>query len=173
MQSDEKVVIVEPDSASLARLVALFDFMQFETVAYPAVDAIPLGENDQLDWVAIKLGHNNSEGAMRELLTRLRTANLQLPVLHHSGQQGADMEDYVRQFQLELPLNHRQLAAKLLQAREFMAARRGQGESAWFPLGGSPAMQVVRRLAARVAPHSSTVLLLAELGRFAGAARAK
>jgi len=164
MQSDAKVVIVEPDSANLARLVALFAFMQFETVAYPAVEAIPLGKSDQLDWVAIKLGQDNSEGTMRELMTRLRTANLQLPVLHHSGQHGADMEDYVRQFQLQLPLNHRQLAAKLLQAKEFMAARRGEGETAWFPLGVSPAMQAVRRLAARVAPHSSTVLLLGESG---------
>ena len=72
MLSDDKVVIVEPDSANLARLVALFAFMQFETVAYPSVDAIPLDRNDQLDWVAIKLGQNNSAGAMRELLTRLR-----------------------------------------------------------------------------------------------------
>ena len=164
MKSDSKVVIVERDSSRMARLVALFDFMQCETVAYPAVEAIPLPAQNQLDWVAIKLGESNSEGSMRELLARLRTANLQLPILHNAGQLGQETDDFIRQFQLELPLTHRQLAAKLLQAREFAAAGRGDCQTAWFPLGVSPAMNAVRRLAARVAPHTSTVLLLGESG---------
>src|SRR5262245_33768086 len=135
MQPDSKVVIVEPDSARMARLVALFDFMQCQTVTFPAVEAIPLPNPGQLDWVAITLGEGNSEGAMRELLTRLRTANLQLPVFHSPGQIGAEADEFLRQFQLELPLNHRQLAAKLLMAREFATAARGTGEGRWFPLG--------------------------------------
>ncbi len=164
MQPDSKVVIVEPDSARMARLVALFDFMQCETVTFAAVEAIPLPNANQLDWVAITLGEGNSEGAMRDLLTRLRTANLQLPVFHSSAQLSGEPDDFLRQFQLELPLNHRQLAAKLLIAREFATAARGAGEGRWFPLGVSPAMSAVRRLAARVAPHQSTVLLLGESG---------
>jgi len=164
MQSESKVVIVEPDSARMARLVALFDFMQCPTITYPSVEAVTLPPPNQLDWVAITLGEGNSEGAMRELLTRLRTANLVLPVFHSPGQLGPDTDAFMRQFQLELPLNHRQLAAKLLQAREFVASGRGVDQPRWYPLGVSPAMTAVRRLAGRVAPHASTVLLLGESG---------
>src|SRR5262245_9913279 len=105
MRPDSKVAIVEPDSARMARLVALFDFMQCPTVTFPTVEAIPLPAQNQLDWVAITVGEGNSEGAMRELLTRLRTANLQLPVFHSFGELGPDSDDFIRQFQLELPLN--------------------------------------------------------------------
>jgi sigma-54 specific flagellar transcriptional regulator A len=164
MQSASKVVIVEPDSARLSRLVALFDFMQCPSETFAAVEAIPLGAARQLDWVAIALGEGNSEGAMRELLARLRGANLQLPVFHTAGHVAPDCDDFIREFQLELPLNHRQLAAKLLRAREYAAAMRADVGGRWFPLGVSPCMSAVRRLAARVAPHTSTVLLLGESG---------
>jgi sigma-54 specific flagellar transcriptional regulator A len=164
MQAASKVVIIEPDSAMRARLVALFDFMQCPTETFPTVEAVPLPAAKQLDWVAIKLGEGNSEGAMRELLARLRGANLQLPVFHTPGHVGPDCDDFTREFQLELPLNHRQLAAKLLRAREYAAALRADGECRWYPLGVSPCMNAVRRLAARVAPHASTVLLLGESG---------
>ncbi|HET8691349.1 MAG TPA: sigma-54 dependent transcriptional regulator [Steroidobacteraceae bacterium] len=164
MQSASKVVIIEPDLAKRARLVALFDFMQCPSETFHAVEAVPLPAGKQLDWVAFALGEGNSEGAMRDLLDRLRNANLRLPVFHTPGHYGPDHDDFIREFQLELPLNHRQLAAKLLRAREHAAATRAGGGSRWYPLGVSPSMSAVRRLAARVAPHSSTVLLLGESG---------
>jgi sigma-54 specific flagellar transcriptional regulator A len=169
--TDAKVLVIEPDPAQSRTWETVLRFLDYDPVVVPDFDTVQWPSPQQLDWVAVLLGHSASAGALQRFLEQLKSYDLRLPLVRVGTQEtnqadGAGWEEgELPYLQMELPIRYPQLSSILKRAHELRHALtlRPAG-SVHRPSGRSRAIAAVRELIERVAPHEAHVLLLGESG---------
>jgi sigma-54 specific flagellar transcriptional regulator A len=157
-----KVVVIEPDSIQAAKWEALLRSLDYQPIIVNDVAAVEWPAPAQLDWIAVMVGQRGSQGAMRELLGRLREYDVQMPLVC-VDQQLRDLDGaHTIQLQLDLPVRFPQLSAVLREACAIRAF--GEGATGSRPVGRSAPIRQALRLLEQVARYDTGVLLLGESG---------
>jgi sigma-54 dependent transcriptional regulator, flagellar regulatory protein len=166
---ESRVLVIDADRRRGEKLGELLDFIDCTPVLVRDAGDVPLEQVKPDAWLAVIIGECDDIGALVRFATWLVRTPRHAPLLVLADEQAAQLaqaglgaDDVWR---LDLPVRQATLTELLRRAslRSMNAEQRREDEDVG-PSGSSSAIQEVRRMIDRVAPHDTTVLILGESG---------